>query len=84
MTFLLNNDTRSSVSCSRLLLPMSGTNCLGKLLRLSGQSRVPEPPQRTTGVIDVEDKLKEQLQKNLEDSCFDLHGYSRNKYRQAR
>ena len=53
MTFLLRGETRSSVSCSRLLLSMSGTNCLGKLLRLSGQRRVPEPPQRTTGVISV-------------------------------
>jgi hypothetical protein len=51
MTFLLNSETRSSVSCNKLLLPMSGTNCLGKLLRLSGQRRVPEPPQRMTGVI---------------------------------
>ncbi len=54
---------------------MSGTNCLGKLLRLSGQRRVPEPPQRTTGVIDAEDKLKENLQKYLDGSCFDLRRY---------
>ena len=27
------------------------TNCLGKLLRLRGHKRVPEPPHKTTGVI---------------------------------
>ena len=41
----------SSVSCSRLLLSIRGTNCLRKLLRLRGHRRVPEPPQRTTGMI---------------------------------
>ena len=51
MTFLLKWETRSSVSCSKLLLPMSDTDCLETLLRLSAQSHVPEPPRRITGVI---------------------------------
>ena len=29
-------------------------NCLGKLLRETGQSRVPDPPQRMTGVMSVD------------------------------
>ena len=41
--------TRSKVSCSKLLSPNKGTNCLGKLWRLSGHKRVPEPPHSTTG-----------------------------------
>ena len=28
---------------------MSGTNCLGKLLRESGHNLVPEPPHKMTG-----------------------------------
>ena len=64
MKLLLKSETRSSVSCSRLLLPMSGTNCLGKLLRLSGQNLVPEPQQRMTGLIGGGGKLKERPRKN--------------------
>ena len=30
---------------------MSGQSCLGKLSRETGQSRVPEPPERITGMI---------------------------------
>jgi hypothetical protein len=41
--------SRSSVSCSRLLPPTSGANCLGSALRDSGHRRVPLPPQSTTG-----------------------------------
>ncbi len=62
MTLLLIKETRSSMSCIRLLPPLSGTHCLRNLLRLSGQSRVPEPPQRTTGVIGVGGELKDRPQ----------------------
>jgi hypothetical protein len=36
---------------SRPIPPMSGMNCLGRLLRYSGQTRVPEPPHMITGRI---------------------------------
>jgi hypothetical protein len=43
MTLWLSDETRSSVRLQAGSLPsMSGTNCLGNSLRLSGQSRVPE------------------------------------------
>ena len=38
------------VKLRRLSSLMRGTNCLGKLLRLKGQSRVPDPPHKITGV----------------------------------
>ncbi len=75
ITLLLSRVTRSSVSCSRLLPSMSGTNCLGNILRLSGQSRVPEPPQRTTGVIGVGGKLKGRPRKDLGGPCSDVRCY---------
>ncbi len=78
ITRWLSSATRSSVSCSRLLPSMSGTNCLGNSLRLSGQSRVPEPPHRTTGVIGVGGKLKVRPQKNLDGPCFEMRCYWRN------
>jgi hypothetical protein len=34
-----------------VLFEISGQNCLGKLLRDTGHSRVPEPPERMTGTI---------------------------------
>jgi hypothetical protein len=30
---------------------MSGQSCLGKLSRETGQRRVPEPPERMTGIM---------------------------------
>ena len=44
-------DTRASVSAKRLRRPASGTNCLGRARRESGHSRVPLPPESTTGRI---------------------------------
>jgi hypothetical protein len=72
ITLKLSKETRSSVSCSRLLLPMMGTNCLGKLLRLSGQNREHEPTQRTTGVIGVGGEFKERPRKDLEGPCSEV------------
>jgi len=34
-----------------VLSPTKGKYCLGYCLRDSGQSRVPEPPERITGII---------------------------------
>ena len=42
---------RNIVSCSMVLSPTKGKYCLGYCLRDSGQSRVPEPPERITGII---------------------------------
>ena len=39
------------VSCSIVLSPTSGKYCLGYCLRESGQSCVPEPPERMTGIM---------------------------------
>src|SRR5476649_1752962 len=44
--------TRSPVSWIRLFSPAKTSNCLGKRLRDSGQSRDPAPPERMTGVIE--------------------------------
>jgi hypothetical protein len=33
--------------------PKSGRNCLGALSRESGHNRVPAPPQRITGMINI-------------------------------
>ena len=41
--------TRVAVSCSMVRSLEIGSNCLGKLSRDNGQSRVPEPPERITG-----------------------------------
>src|SRR5690606_24110919 len=43
--------SRCQVACSRLRSPTRGWNCLGCVSRDSGHSRVPEPPERMTGVI---------------------------------
>ena len=40
---------RSAVSWSIEWSETSGQSCLGKLSRETGQSRVPEPPERMTG-----------------------------------
>ena len=40
---------RSTVSTIRGLPPESGSSCLGRRCRESGQKRVPEPPARMTG-----------------------------------
>lgn len=50
MTVLRNRHAPSTISRSRLLLSPSGTNCFGKLIRLSGEGGVAEPPRRMTGV----------------------------------
>ncbi len=42
---------RRAVSASIECSAISGQNCLGKLLRETGQSLVPEPPERMTGMI---------------------------------
>ena len=42
---------RSAVSCIIVRSDTSGQSCLGKLSRDTGQSRVPEPPERITGTI---------------------------------
>src|SRR5438270_2712759 len=39
---------RATVCCSRLVLPVRGSSCLGVRRRESGQRRVPEPPAITT------------------------------------
>ena len=41
--------SRFTVSCSIVRSETSGRNCFGRCERDSGQSRVPEPPHRTTG-----------------------------------
>src|SRR3546814_4392658 len=38
---------------NRVCSPSKRTNCLGRLCRDDGQSRVPEPPHRMTGVINA-------------------------------
>ena len=43
---------RSAVSCSSVRSESSGQSCLGKLSRDTGQSRVPEPPERMTGMME--------------------------------
>ena len=42
---------RSAVSCSSVRSDTSGQSCLGKLSRETGHSRVPEPPERMTGIM---------------------------------
>ncbi len=42
--------SRVTVSCSMVSLPVSASNCLGYISRDSGQSRVPAPPDRITGI----------------------------------
>jgi hypothetical protein len=42
---------RSAVSTSIVFDEISGQNCLGKLLRETGHSRVPEPPDKITGMM---------------------------------
>ena len=42
--------SRAAVSCSIVRSPTSGSSCLGYSSRDSGQSRVPEPPDRITGM----------------------------------
>ena len=49
---------RRIVSCSMVLSPAKGKYCLGYALRDSGQRRVPEPPERITGVILYNTHLK--------------------------
>ena len=44
---------RSHVACSRVSSPTSGRNCFGWASRDSGHSRVPEPPERSTGMSAV-------------------------------
>ena len=39
------------VSCSMVLSPAKDKYCLGYSLRDSGQRRVPDPPERITGII---------------------------------
>ncbi len=41
----------SAVSASSERSEISGQNCLGKLLRETGHSLVPEPPDKITGTI---------------------------------
>src|SRR5438067_12604017 len=41
-----NGSKRSTVCWISERLPLSGNNCLGRRLRLSGQRRVPSPPAR--------------------------------------
>ena len=45
------NEAMPAEAWNRLSWPKMSANCLGKLLRDSGQSRVPEPPHRITGCI---------------------------------
>ncbi len=42
---------RNAVSVSIERSEVKGQNCFGKLLRETGQRRVPEPPERITGTI---------------------------------
>ncbi len=42
--------TRAAVSCSIVRSPTSGSSCFGYSSRESGQRRVPEPPERITGM----------------------------------
>ena len=44
---------RRIVSCNIVLSPTNGKYCLGYCLRDSGHSRVPEPPERMTGIISI-------------------------------
>ena len=46
-----NRFKRSRVRLNKLCPSIKGTNCLGKLCRLKGQSLVPEPPHKITGVM---------------------------------
>jgi len=41
---------RTTVCWNRVESPASGRNCLGRFWRDSGQSRVPRPPLRITGI----------------------------------
>ena len=47
----LASRARSAVSCSSVWAEISGQSCFGKLSRETGQSRVPEPPDRMTGTM---------------------------------
>ncbi len=42
--------SRVAVSCSMVCLPVSASNCLGYISRDSGQSLVPAPPDKITGI----------------------------------
>ena len=46
-----SGSARASVRCSRLSGPPSRMNGLGRASRDTGQSRLPAPPERTTGMI---------------------------------
>ncbi len=48
---LSNLFKRRMVSCSMALSLPSGKYCFGYCLRDSGQRRVPEPPERITGIM---------------------------------
>ena len=44
---------RAAVSCSMVCLPVRASSCFGYISRDSGQSRVPAPPERITGITVV-------------------------------
>ena len=48
---------RAAVSCSMVCLPVRASSCLGYISRDSGQSRVPAPPERITGINGSHDVL---------------------------
>ena len=45
---------RNAVLCNKLCSPEKQWNCFGYNRRDTGQSRVPEPPERITGTILLE------------------------------
>ena len=56
---------RSDVICSMVRSLVSGSNCLGRCERERGQSRVPDPPERMTGVIMVVEMTGSMVQKKM-------------------
>ncbi len=42
--------SRAAVSCSMVCLLVRASSCLGYISRDNGQSRVPAPPERITGI----------------------------------
>ena len=64
--------TRLAVSCSMVWSPTSGSSCFGYSSRDSGHRRVPEPPERMTG-ISMGDPTKGKV---INDQRFAVSGSS--------
>jgi hypothetical protein len=49
LRLVVKASSRLALCCKRVSSPISAASCLGRVSRLTGQSRVPAPPARITG-----------------------------------